>query len=114
MDWETYKALCDRPDYWTRWMLEQCIDLVAQLERADLSDLLLTAAAAPSLDVPRDHKGPDATRVVQLSLTAAQRAAMLEAIIEAERLGLRTPQTAARGLGGFIEAWREYVSFEDG
>ncbi len=112
MDWQTYKALCDRPDHWTRWMLEQCIDLLGQLERAELSSLLLNAVAQTPIDVPADHKGPAATHVIPLALTPVQRADILQAVMDAERLGLRTPQTAGRGLGGFIEAWREYVDFE--
>ncbi len=93
-------------------MLEQCIDLMGQLERAELSSLLLNAAAQTPIDVPADHTGPAATRVVPLLLTPRERAEILQAIIDAERLGLRTPQTSSRGLGGFIEAWREYAEFE--
>ncbi len=93
-------------------MLEQCIDLLGQLERAELSRPLLHAVAQAPLEVPADHKGSDATRVFPLLLTPRERADILQAILDAERLGLRTPQTAKRGLGGFIEAWREYAEYE--
>ena len=92
-------------------MLEQCIDLMAQLERAELSRLLLEAVAQTPIEVPSDHKGPDATRVVPLLLSPGERLEILEAVIDADRRGLRTPQTARRGLGGFIEAWREYAEY---
>ena len=93
-------------------MIGQCIDLMGQLERAELTQLLLSAVEQPPIAVPADHKGPDATRVVPLMLTPHERLQILEAIMEADRLGLRTPQTAGRGLGGFIEAWREYAEYE--
>ncbi len=112
MDWDVYKALCDRPDHWTRWMLEQCIDLFEQLERAELSALLKDAAASEPLQTPADHTGPPASQVLHVDLDREVREAMLSAIQDAYARGMTTRQTERRGLGGFVEAWREYAAYE--
>ena len=112
MQWETYKALCDQPDHWSRWMLEQCADLMAQLQRADLQALLEAALEQPPLPMPPDHRGSAAVQMYQLQLTRPQREALLAAVAEAQHKGLTTSQTAQRGLGGFVQAWQEFVSYE--
>ncbi len=93
-------------------MLEQCIDLFEQLERADLSALLKDAAAGEPLQTPADHKGPAATHVLRVELDVEVRGDMLSAIEDAHERGMTTIQTERRGLGGFVEAWREYAAYE--
>ncbi len=93
-------------------MLDQCIDLFDQLERTDLSALLKDAAAGEPLQTPADHKGPPATQVLRVDLEVGIRTDMLAAIEDAHARGMTTLQTARRGLGGFIEAWREYAAYE--
>ena len=112
MDWTRYKALCDQPDYWSRWMLEQCIELFQQLGEASLSHVLQQALQHPPLDTPADHRGHAATQMFHLTLPVAQRDAALSAVQTAISQGLTTSGTAARGLGGFMEAWREYLDYE--
>ena len=112
MQWDAYKELCDQPDYWSRWMLEQCADLMAQQQKADLQALLEAALEQPPLPMPLDHRGPPATQMYQLQFTRTQRQAMLLAVAEAQQKGLTTSQTKRRGLGGFVQAWQEYVSYE--
>ncbi len=112
MQWETYKVLCDQPDHWSRWMLEQCADLMAQLQRHDLQALLEAALMQPPLPVPQGHRGPPATHMYKLQLNQSQRQAVLSAVEEAQRKGLATSQTAQRGLGGFVQAWQEFVVYE--
>ncbi len=93
-------------------MLEQCIDLLGQLGEMDLQGLLLTALEQPPLMVPSDHTGPAATRMFQLALTVEQRREVLQAVTRAHHLNLSTIATQQRGLGGFLEAWREYVGHD--
>jgi len=116
LDWRSYKALCDQPDYWTRWMLEQCLDLLDQLEAQgehveDLIGTIRRALLSKPLLVPDDHAGLSATHMFQLSMPASQREQCLNAVHLAELRGLRTPATKTRGLGGFIAAWQEYTSY---
>ena len=111
MDWTCYKALCDRPDYWSHWMLEQCIELFAQLGEHSLSARLQQALSSEPLRSPPGHRGPPATRMYRLELSPNQRRCAVHAIERAARQGLCTPATAQRGLGGFVEAWREYAHY---
>jgi hypothetical protein len=113
MEWSYYKVLCDQPDYWSRWMLEQCVDLLEQLEKPHLHGLLSEAMHTTPLAVPADHKGALATQMFKLSLSKNQRLEILTAIESAVEGGLATQHTANRGLGGFIQAWQEYVHYED-
>ena len=112
MQWSNYKALCDRPDYWSRWMLDQCIELLQLQQRDDLAALLMRGIEAEPLARPADHKGPAAVHMHRLELTLRVRAEICEAIEQADASGLRTEQTAERGLGGFVEAWREFAMYE--
>jgi hypothetical protein len=109
MDWNTYKALSDHPLYWTRWMLEQCIELLQQMREEHLAACLQNALDSSPLPVPEDHSGPDATHMFAVQLNDVEGKNMLEALQRAEKQGLQTRATAARGLGGFVAAWTEYV-----
>ena len=112
MNWATYKLLCDRPDYWSRWMLEQCCQLLVQLDESSLRLVLEQALNSEPLLTPVDHTGTDATQMFRLQLSLEQRQNLLVAIQQASACKLTTPHTQARGLGGFVQAWQEYVSFE--
>ena len=112
MEWSSYKVLCDQPDYWSRWMLEQCIDLLTQLEKPHLQELLADALGTLPLAFPADHTGPPATQMFQLSLSKMQRLHVFSAIEQAAEQGLWTQHTRDRGLGGFVQAWQEYVHYE--
>lgn len=96
-------------------MLEQCIDLLHQQDEIVLAVPLLAALDTTPLSTPRDHRGPEATRMYLLPIDSRLRpspvegAAILAALERAARQGLATPQTTQRGLGGFIAAWSEYV-----
>ena len=109
MDWDRYKALCDKPDYWSRWMLEQCRELFQQQAEEVLVEILEQALQSPPLATPDDHHGHPATEMYCLNMPPAQRAAALGAVQRALTDGLTTSATAQRGLGGFVEAWQEYA-----
>jgi len=110
MNWSCYKRLCDRPEYWSRWMLEQCIELFEQQGETALSAALRAALQQPPLAVPADHRGHAATQMFHLALPAAARQRALVVVQRAAAAGRTTSGTAARGLGGFVEAWREYAA----
>ena len=112
VDWARYKSLCDRPDYWSRWMLEQCIELFRQLDEDGLSSHLEQTLRQLPLDTPGDHHGHPATHMFRLDLSVPQRRIALSTVQQAIDLGIRTRNTAERGLGGFAEAWREYLEYQ--
>lgn len=111
MRWATYKALCDRPDYWSRWMLEQCVDLFEQLEEPALVAKLTRVMQGQPLDTPPDHAGGRDVAMFRLDLSKAETLQAAAAVRRAIAEGLTTPATQGRGLGGFLEAWQEYAAY---
>lgn len=107
MDWPTYKRLCDSPHCWSRWMLERSAALLEAHAEPGLAASVRAALDAAPLPKPADHRGPAATDmfVLRLDTAAAQR---IRAIVAgAAAAGERTAE--GRGLGGFVEAWDEYL-----
>jgi hypothetical protein len=109
MDWREYKRLCDRPHTFSRWMVEQSMELVT--DDPLLSRLLRSVLSGPSLDKPPDHRGGPATDMFELRLEHAQAVVMYRRVESAALRGQRTAGTRDRGLGGFVAAWRDYVAF---
>ena len=113
MGWAEYRVLCDRPDYWSRWMIEQTIELLDELDRQALIEPLSRALKDRPLEKPDDHKGGAGLDMHHLECGLPTRRAIASAMVDAKRLGLTTSGTRGRGLGGFAEAWREYAVFPD-
>ena len=109
MDWEGYKARCDSPDVWSRWMFVQMLELLS--EHADLVAALRSALEGKPLAKPPGHKGGPATDMFELSLTGEQVEAAVAAVRRAVERSEETTGTQGRGLGGFLEAWLEYQCF---
>lgn len=109
MDWQRYKARCDAPDVWSRWMLMQTLELLAGQE--ELIVPLQRALDGRPLAKPAGHKGGPATDMFQLALSEAQADAILAAVRQAAQRGAQTSGTRGRGLGGFQEAWLECRQF---
>ena len=105
LDWETYKRLCDSPDVLSRWMLEQTIELLDGGARQALEAALDTEP----LPKPSDHSAGATTDMFRLTLTQAQVLEVHSTVARAVAAGETTRATRRRGLGGFEEAWREYV-----
>ena len=97
MDWDTYKTLCDQPDYWSRWMLEQSSILLHQLSHEALAQRLNAALASVPLEKPDDHLGPPETDMLRLDLGVDQRVTVLAVIKRACEDDLSTPGTIQRG-----------------
>ena len=107
VDWDSYKRLCDAPDTFPRWMLEQTIALAeAQGERVRE---LVAALEGEPLAKPRDHRGGAVTDMFRLELPLFAARRVHELVCAAVAAGLTTEATRARGLGGFEAAWREYL-----
>ena len=100
MDWQRYKALCDRPDVMSRWMLEETACLVPTALRPPLR----AAMAQTPLPKPSDHKGGEQTDMFEVALHDVADA-ILAAVEAAVVRGETTTQ--GRSLGGFVAAWRE-------
>ena len=107
LDWATYKERCNRPDAWSRWMLEQTLELLADLP--DLATPLRGALASAPLAKPQGHKGGAATDMFVLHLDPAAAFAIAKQVEAAVVKGMETSGTRGRGLGGFQEAWREFA-----
>ena len=112
MDWQTYKHLCDQPDYWSAWMIDQCCQL---LQVSDVPEALAVAQTLqkdqkkPCLPQPADHTGDSRTQMLQVTITQEQGQLLLGVIEHAARQGLFTQGTQSRGLGGFAEACEELI-----
>lgn len=105
MDWDRYKTLCDTPDVCSRWLLEQTLEL---LEASSVSRKLEDALRQPPIDKPDDHEGGPETDMFRLSLGLEDVRAVRERVEQAQAAGETTAATRDRGLGGFVETWREY------
>lgn len=92
-------------------MLEQCRELFEAQAEVALMTLLDEALQGPPLATPDDHHGHPATQMYYLNVPLPLRAAALVAVQRAVCDGLTTSGTAGRGLGGFVEAWQEYVDY---
>ena len=109
MDWDEYKARCDSPEVWSRWMLAQTLELLSG--DAELSAPLHRALNGEPIAKPPGHKGGDATDMFELRLDEVQADAVVARVRRAVERGAETEGTRGRGLGGFLEAWMEYRGF---
>ena len=100
MDWERYKALCNRPEVVSRWLLAETLALVPESLRPPLRD----AMAGTPLPKPLGHKGGTETDMFEVALDE-HATAILAAVEAAAVRGATTSE--GRGLGGFVTAWRE-------
>jgi hypothetical protein len=108
MDWPRYRALCDRPDVCSRWMLERTLAL---LESGPAAAELARILAAEPLPRPADHFGPPATDMFVAELDAVLVAATYAAIRDAAAAGRLAAVLGARSPTGFVAAWREFALF---
>ncbi|HEY5679634.1 MAG TPA: hypothetical protein VIS55_06170 [Pseudomonadales bacterium] len=111
MDWERYKQLCDQPNVFSRWMLNQTIELIGE---SPVADTLAGVLGSFPLEKPDDHRGGPATDMFVLELESGVRRAVVELVLLAREAGAATEATSHRGLGGFVEAWREYLNWTRG
>lgn len=109
MEWDEYKRLCDSPQMFSRWMLEECLELLSS--EARLREALAAAMCASPLEKPSDHLGGAQTDMFEVIVAPTDAKAIHTIIGDAVRDGRTTSRTKPRGLGGFEAAWREYVRY---
>jgi hypothetical protein len=107
VDWERYKQICDAPNVFSRWMLEQTRELTSAALSAELERVLATRPVTK----PADHRGGSASDMFELQLSGEQAAVVVGHVRSAVRSGSRTSGTLTRGLGGFEAAWNEYADY---
>jgi hypothetical protein len=108
LNWDDYKTLCDRPDVWSRWMLEQSAALLEAAGEAALARSLAASLDTTPLDKPDGHTGGAMTDMFVLRIDPTEADRIAAVVADAAARGLHSPATRMRGLGGFAEAWDEY------
>ena len=107
MDWNTYKSLCDAPMIFSRWMLAQSVELLDDHRR--LAAAIETVLCGVPIKKPAAHRGGASTDMFELVLSVEDARTIHKLVRAAAAAGRTTSGTASRGLGGFAEAWLEYV-----
>ena len=121
MDWASYKKLADTPGIWSRWMLEQTLELLqhpkllAQSKvdpNADYQGLVLqlqACLAQSPISKPPGYKGGCGLDMFRLQLEPMDTQVLLALVRQAIEMDVTTSGTIERGLGGFVAAWQEYL-----
>ena len=112
MDWQTYQACCDRGDVLSRYLLEQTAILLADAGEQQLAAALQAVSRRTPLPQPADHRGGPGSDFFVLELATGQAERIVALLLEARAAGARTAE--GRSLGGFVEAWQEYVDWRTG
>lgn len=107
MDWPTYKALCDRGDVQSRFLLEETLVLLNRLPSDDLATVLVAELSTRPLPKPLDHRDQPLSDMFELCMTLQSANAIHDVVSSAEQSGADTPRTRNRGLAGFTAAWSE-------
>ncbi len=100
MDWDTYKRLCDLPDYWSRWMLLRSAVLLEERGAHALGARVCEPLLGAGLPKPPGHRGPAATDMFCLHLTAQEARAVCQHIAAAH---------AEQRAHAEVVAWEEYA-----
>lgn len=112
MDWSRYRTLCDRGDVLSRFLLQETLALLQQASRGELSTRVRAQLERAPLPRPPGHRAGPAADFFECDFTLAEARAILEVVASAQQRGERT--TGGRHLGGFTEAWQEYVDWLSG
>jgi hypothetical protein len=105
LDWERYKLICDTPNVFSRWMLEQTRELAG----TELGAVLEQALAGEPVPKPPDHRGGVFTDMFELQLSLADVREIVAVVATADESGRTSSATRERGIGGFHAAWQEYA-----
>ena len=108
MQWEDYKRLCERPDYFSRWALQLTGETVSDPAlRKTLADVTRRAP----LDKPADHRGGPETDYFQVDV------AMHHALLVVHQIGIAVSESEGRQqrrLNHLRVVWGEYADFVEG
>lgn len=94
-------------------MLEQTLEILERAEAHALASRISESLETPPLAKPSDHKAGRATDMFVLEIELAEAQDVAGWMSHAVRQRWTTSGTRSRGLGGFVEAWMEYVSFKE-
>ncbi len=109
MNWSEYRRLCDRTHVMSRWMLEQTAELLDSTGYGDHAAAVRAQLQGQPLEKPPDFLAGAETDMFECRLPRPQVAAIVNVIQAAAGAGVTTAATRSRGLGGFAEAWGEYL-----
>ena len=93
-------------------MIAQCIQLLIDSdseESVTVAEVLRRDCQMPALKQPADHSGDQRTAMHQVTLSETQCRLLLAVIQRAKDTHQFTPDTHARGLGGFAESCEELI-----
>ncbi|MEM1230789.1 MAG: hypothetical protein AAGI15_09650, partial [Pseudomonadota bacterium] len=106
MEWPCYQRACDRPERFSRWLLEQTRALLASAAAAEVATRPLPAARLDTLDTalvtalggaplpkPADFKGGPALDMLTLDWPRTLAADALALVRWAQDADVRTPAT---------------------
>ena len=55
MEWAEFKTLCDRPDYQSKWLIKQTLELVRAMGVEEVIEELTTVLMTEPLPLPEGH-----------------------------------------------------------
>lgn len=131
-DWQTYKALCDQPEVFTRWMIERTLVVIEQVLQKQDNQEIREAKKAQELvqartslvnllgQTPLTPPQPVDRRVdmLQLRLPKSQVQAIVDLFADVASLPAgewldAMQQKRQNPWGGFREAWLEHYNHCD-
>lgn len=120
--WAAYRAICDTPAVWSRWMLLCTAELLDAFAEQALAASLRDACDRAPLPKPLGHRGPPATDMFRIALAPSARDRIVAILGQAVAAGWQvsgpsdivaawapTHDRQGRHLGGFVAAWLEYA-----
>ena len=105
--YEGRSGLSDKRQVSLRWLAGTVLTGLTSLVL--MGGALMAALDGEPLPKPADHRGGSATDMFRLDLNRENVLHIHDQMANAVRTGRTTSATRARGLGGFEEAWREYL-----
>jgi hypothetical protein len=111
MDWDEYKKLCEQPNYWSLWMLRECLEIVSSQNCAELTATINSVLGSVPLSRPADHKGPSETQMYNIDLLCDLSEALLIEIEKSFVLGTLTQGVREIDLRGFVDACKALVVY---
>lgn len=106
MEWAKYRELCDSPNVFSRWALEQTKLQVDPDLRRVFDQILISQY----VEKPSDHKGDERTDMFVLELDRTAIREIIECLQSAESSNKKTRGSVVRGFDGLIKAWEEYLA----
>lgn len=111
MDWGRYRALCDRADVMSRWLLERTASVLDGEGAHELAREVRAPLARLPLPRPQDHRGPDDLDMFSVRWSPVIVAALAAQLEDLYAAGGLERALGLRGARGVVAAWREFAAF---